>query len=122
MGVVRVGTDLFRCGHAQREPGRRAKLRHRESGGSPTSLDRRGDPRTDERQYLPLRRLSEHRGGHQTSRGSAHMKAFTYERANSLAQAAIASAKPGAKIIAGGTNLLDLMKLQTEPPPHPLHI
>ena len=46
------------------------------------------------------------------------MKAFTYERANSLAQAATASAKPGAKIIAGGTNLLDLMKLQVETPTH----
>jgi xanthine dehydrogenase YagS FAD-binding subunit len=44
------------------------------------------------------------------------MKAFTYQRANSLAQAAMASAKPGAKIIAGGTNLLDLMKLQVETP------
>jgi xanthine dehydrogenase YagS FAD-binding subunit len=44
------------------------------------------------------------------------MKAFTYERANSLAQAAAASAKPGAKLIAGGTNLLDLMKLEVETP------
>ena len=32
------------------------------------------------------------------------MKAFTYERANSLTDAATASAKPGAKLIAGGTN------------------
>ena len=46
------------------------------------------------------------------------MKAFTYERANSLAQAATGSSKPGAKIIAGGTNLLDLMKLQVETPTH----
>src|SRR5580704_14796866 len=46
------------------------------------------------------------------------MKAFTYERADSLAQAATASAKPGAKLIAGGTNLLDLMKLQVETPNH----
>jgi xanthine dehydrogenase YagS FAD-binding subunit len=46
------------------------------------------------------------------------MKAFTYERANSLAQAATALTKPGAKIIAGGTNLLDLMKLQVETPTH----
>jgi xanthine dehydrogenase YagS FAD-binding subunit len=44
------------------------------------------------------------------------MKAFTYERAGSIAQAASASADPGAKIIAGGTNLLDLMKLQVETP------
>jgi xanthine dehydrogenase YagS FAD-binding subunit len=44
------------------------------------------------------------------------MKAFTYQRADSAAQAASASVKPGAKIIAGGTNLLDLMKLQVETP------
>ena len=46
------------------------------------------------------------------------MKAFTYERADSLAQAATASTNPGAKLIAGGTNLLDLMKLQVETPTH----
>jgi len=44
------------------------------------------------------------------------MKAFTYQRADSTAHAAAAAAKPGAKIIAGGTNLLDLMKLQVETP------
>ena len=70
-------------------------------GGSPTRPDRSGDPRTNERQYLPLRRLSEHRGGDQTSSGRAHMKAFTYERANSLTQAAAASTKPGAKSLRG---------------------
>jgi len=43
------------------------------------------------------------------------MKAFTYQRADSAAQAA-AAVKPGTKIIAGGTNLLDLMKLQVETP------
>jgi xanthine dehydrogenase YagS FAD-binding subunit len=47
------------------------------------------------------------------------MKSFTYERATSPAEAAKAvSAKPGAKFIAGGTNLLDLMKLQIETPQH----
>jgi xanthine dehydrogenase YagS FAD-binding subunit len=44
------------------------------------------------------------------------MKAFTYVRAESAAQAAAALAEPGAKVIAGGTNLLDLMKLQVETP------
>ncbi len=44
------------------------------------------------------------------------MKAFVYQRAESAAQAAAAAVKPGAKIIAGGTNLLDLMKLQVETP------
>src|ERR1700689_3717120 len=47
------------------------------------------------------------------------MKAFTYERAQSPAQAAAAAARnPGAKFIAGGTNLLDLMKLEIETPKH----
>src|SRR6202048_4132629 len=46
------------------------------------------------------------------------MKAFTYQSADSAAQAAAATVKPGAKIIAGGTNLLDLMKLQVETPAH----
>ncbi|KQN36484.1 molybdopterin dehydrogenase [Sphingomonas sp. Leaf407] len=47
------------------------------------------------------------------------MRAFTYERATSPAQAAAAVAKaPGARFIAGGTNLLDLMKLDVETPPH----
>ena len=47
------------------------------------------------------------------------MRAFTYERATSPAEAAAAVARtPGAKFIAGGTNLLDLMKLQIETPAH----
>ena len=45
------------------------------------------------------------------------MKPFTYERATSPAAAAAAAANtPNAKFIAGGTNLLDLMKLQVETP------
>ena len=47
------------------------------------------------------------------------MKSFTYERAQSPAQAAAAAARnEGAKFIAGGTNLLDLMKLEIEIPSH----
>jgi len=47
------------------------------------------------------------------------MKPFTYERAATPAAAAEAVLRqPGAKFIAGGTNLLDLMKLQIETPPH----
>jgi xanthine dehydrogenase YagS FAD-binding subunit len=45
------------------------------------------------------------------------MRPFTYERARSPAEAAAAVARaPGAKFIAGGTNLLDLMKLEIETP------
>src|SRR6476469_5750171 len=47
------------------------------------------------------------------------MKSFTYERARSPAEAAAAAARTqGAKFIAGGTNLLDLMKLEIETPAH----
>ncbi len=47
------------------------------------------------------------------------MKAFTYERPATVAEAAKAVAsRPGAKFIAGGTNLLDLMKLEIETPTH----
>ena len=47
------------------------------------------------------------------------MRAFTYERARSAAEAvAMAARTPGARFIAGGTNLLDLMKLEIETPAH----
>ncbi len=47
------------------------------------------------------------------------MKSFTYERATTpQAAAAAAHRNPDAKFIAGGTNLLDLMKLQIETPKH----
>ena len=47
------------------------------------------------------------------------MKPFSYERARTPAEAAAAVTRtPGAKFIAGGTNLLDLMKLQIETPAH----
>jgi xanthine dehydrogenase YagS FAD-binding subunit len=47
------------------------------------------------------------------------MKAFTYERARTPAEAAAAAERhPGSRFIAGGTNLLDLMKLEIEAPPH----
>ncbi len=47
------------------------------------------------------------------------MRAFTYERATDPVAAARAVAgRPGARFIAGGTNLLDLMKLEVETPTH----
>ena len=45
------------------------------------------------------------------------MRAFAYERAGTVAEAAAAAAcDPSARFIAGGTNLLDLMKLEIETP------
>ena len=47
------------------------------------------------------------------------MRAFTYERVTTAQAAAQAvAAQPGAKFIAGGTNLLDLAKLEIETPTH----
>ncbi len=47
------------------------------------------------------------------------MRPFTYERAASAEAAVkVAAETPGAKFIAGGTNLLDLMKLDIERPAH----
>ncbi|MCQ8187196.1 FAD binding domain-containing protein [Streptomyces rugosispiralis] len=46
------------------------------------------------------------------------MKSFTYERATDTRAAVAAVTRPGAKFISGGTNLLDLMKLDIEYPSH----
>jgi xanthine dehydrogenase YagS FAD-binding subunit len=47
------------------------------------------------------------------------MRAFTYERAKDASAAARAvAANSAAKFIAGGTNLLDLMKIEVETPTH----
>ena len=47
------------------------------------------------------------------------MRVFSYEKAATPAEAAAAALRtPGAKFIAGGTNLLDLMKLEIETPAH----
>ena len=47
------------------------------------------------------------------------MRPFTYERASTPAAAAAAASRmEAARFIAGGTNLLDLIKLQIETPVH----
>jgi xanthine dehydrogenase YagS FAD-binding subunit len=46
------------------------------------------------------------------------MKPFRYERASSIASACASAADNAARFIAGGTNLIDLMKLQIETPAH----
>src|SRR4029077_6306174 len=84
-----------------------------------------GGERIHERQHLPLRRVSEHRGRDPASaaRGSGRMKTFQLTRPKDNAQAIAAASKSktaqqGAEIrfIAGGTTLIDLMKLNVETP------
>jgi xanthine dehydrogenase YagS FAD-binding subunit len=50
------------------------------------------------------------------------MRAFSYERVADVGAATIAGAAQGVRFIAGGTNLLDLMKLEIETPSHLLDI
>jgi xanthine dehydrogenase YagS FAD-binding subunit len=51
------------------------------------------------------------------------VRAFTYERVSTPAEAVESAARTsGAKFIAGGTNLLDLMKLEVETPTHMIDI
>lgn len=50
------------------------------------------------------------------------MKPFTYQRATDLRDALAGAAIPGARFISGGTNLLDLMKLEIERPAHLIDI
>src|SRR4030095_99361 len=92
---------------------------HRGRDRVPRDHDRRGNPRADEREHLSLRRLSQHRRGH--SRGCGRrwaVKPSTYERAPDAGAAIAAVSRPGAKFIAGGTNLIDLMRLEIEQPTH----
>ena len=50
------------------------------------------------------------------------MRPFTYERATDARAAVAVAAQTGAKFISGGTNLLDLMKLEIERPAHLIDI
>src|ERR1700738_2828435 len=69
---------------------------------------------------MPLRRLSKHRGGDPAGDGQNGRQAminFQYARADDVADAVRRiAADPTAKFIAGGTNLIDLMKEDVERP------
>src|SRR5258708_25899171 len=69
---------------------------------------------------MPLRRLSEHRGGDRGGYGQDGRQVminFQYARADDVADAVRRiAADPTAKFIAGGTNLIDLMKGDVERP------
>src|SRR6202022_2761081 len=75
------------------------------------------DPRSDERQSVPLRRLPEHRRGDRRGAGRALMRAFEYVVADSPAAArTLVREVEGARFYAGGTTLIDLMKSDVERP------
>src|SRR5438270_9739245 len=98
--LLHTGADLLGRG-----PHRRGQREERERHS-----------RTHERQYLPLRCLPQHRSGDPAG-DAAVMINFQYARANDVADAVRQiTADPTAKFIAGGTNLIDLMKEDVERP------
>src|SRR5215471_7428289 len=71
----------------------------------------RRNSRIDEREYLPLRRIPQHCRGNPAGDGAA-MISFQYSRASNVAEAVrIMVESPDARFIAGGTNLVDLRKM-----------
>ena len=81
--------------------------------------DRSGAPRADERQHLPMRRLSRTSSRRSPrSRGGPRMRPFTYERAIAAARRDRRGVQSRREVHRGGTNLLDLMKLEIEQPTH----
>src|SRR5204862_52290 len=74
--------------------------------------ERRGDPGVDERQPLPLRGLPRHPRRRQG--GGRQVNPFEYKRAKDIPGAVALGTPEGAKYLAGGTNLIDLMKYDVE--------
>src|ERR1700686_5343632 len=70
----------------------------------------RSDPRGHERQPLPMRRPSEHRGGDRRGGGTMSGPSFQYSRATSAHDAVIQASRPGTAFLAGETDLLQLWK------------
>src|SRR3954451_10443035 len=110
--------DLLRRGRPRRDQGGYPEPRHRGSERA-GAIHKYRTARTHERQHLSLRGLLQHRRGDHRGCREEVMKSFTYERAKSAAEAAAGVARVShTKFIAGGTNLLDLMKLEIEKPAH----
>src|SRR5438094_8991309 len=100
MRLLHAGPDLLGRGPDRRGQGEKC----------------RRDSRTDERQYLPLWRLPQHRRRDPAGEGAVMIN-FQYARAVDVADAVRQiAADPRAKFIAGGTNLIDLMKEDVERP------
>src|SRR5271168_2999998 len=86
--------------------------------GKPGRGGSRAGARRHERQSLPLRRLSRHhrsgaRGTAEPGPGRAEggsMNRFDYVRPATVSAAVAAATAPGSAYLAGGTNLIDLMK------------
>ncbi len=108
-----IDEDAFQCGYCT--PGQIC------SAVGPAEraarAERRERARVHERQHLPLRRVHEHRRG-DPSRGAPRlMRPFGYARASSTADALATLAQhPRGAFLAGGTNIVDLIKIDVAMP------
>src|SRR3954453_268555 len=113
--VLHAGPDLLGGGAAGRGRPRLAQRRHERPDRRVGRARRRRDPRAHERQSLPLRCIREHRRG--DPRAGSAVRPFRYERAPDASGAIdLLAGEPEAAFLAGGTNLVDLMKLDVERP------
>jgi xanthine dehydrogenase YagS FAD-binding subunit len=115
-GLARGGVS-----RARRLPVRLLHARPNHVGGGAgkrKAADRqRGRTRVDERQHLPLRGVSEYRCSRAIRCGRPGVNPFRYAQATDAASAVTTlQGDGGMRYIAGGTNILDLMKDDVERP------
>src|SRR5438045_2884434 len=118
MRLRHAGTNLLGGGEARRSAGGRNQCGHPRRPPRRTGrADRRGDPRADERQPVSLRRLCRDcRSGARRLEEDVTMRAFDYLQPATVDAAIAALADRDTRCLAGGTNLLDLMKGHVEQP------
>ena len=113
--LLHARADLLRGRHARPRPTPAGRATRPPTSPATRSSTRRRDPRADERQPVPLRRVREHR---RRDRGGRRGEAVRL-RAGRRRRAApwrVLAGTPGARFLGGGTNLVDLMKLGVETP------
>ena len=114
--ILHTGPGVFGRRHAGRSRRQRTERGHRRSRRARGAV-RGGDPRANERQPLSLRSLRQHRRGREPSRRGVTMNPFDYERAADAAGAVTTvTDRPDAVFLAGGTNLVDHLKLGVAEP------
>ena len=107
------------CSARSRRAGRARSRRRRSPHGTALELDRRRDPRADERQPVPLRRVREHRPGDRRGGSTGEAVPLRARRPTPTAAVALLDGEPEARFLGGGTNLVDLMRLGVETPARP---
>ena len=107
-----IDHDAFQCGYCT--PGQICSAAGLIAEGKAKTAGR--NPRADERQHLPLRRLSPTLSRRSSRRWGSHDQLPVCARQQRRRRGAPDGGKPGAKFIAGGTNLVDLMKMDVERP------